>query len=80
WLNINTLDDYRPLRATTDNKAIGNWYSQGKVRGSWDEYNNNLEKGNQLVKNHAWPEAAKKIISNAGIQADIGAVAYGDAH
>ncbi|MFL6618580.1 MAG: right-handed parallel beta-helix repeat-containing protein [Povalibacter sp.] len=80
WLNINTLDDYRPLRATTDNKAIGNWYSQGKVRGSWDEYNNNLETGNQLVKNHAWPEAAKKVISNAGIQADIGAVAYGDAH
>lgn len=71
WLNINTQDNYRPLRSTTDNKAIGNWYSQGKVRGSWDEYNNNLETNNQLVKNSRWPEAAKKVIANAGIQSQM---------
>ena len=79
WLNINTMDGSRPLRATTDNKAIGNWYSQGTVRGSWDEYNNNLQTDNQLVKNRTWPATAKKIIGNAGIQKEVGAVAYGEA-
>jgi hypothetical protein len=79
WLTINTMDDYRPLRASTDNKAVGNWYSQGKVTGSWDHYNNNVEQGNQLIKQRAWPAAAMKVIENAGIEAEAGTVAYGDA-
>ena len=80
WLNVNTMDDYRPLRATTDNKAIGNWHTQAKVRGSWDAYNNNVEIDNQLVGKGAWPAAAKKIIENAGIQPDAGTVTYRDVH
>ncbi len=38
WLTVNTLNDYRPLRASTDNKAVGNWYTESKITGSWDRY------------------------------------------
>lgn len=79
WLTVNTMDDYRPLRASTDNKAIGNWYTPAKVTGSWDAYNNNLAQDNQQVQKGAWPAAARKIIENAGIQTEAGAVAYGEA-
>lgn len=79
WLNINTQDDYRPLRSATDNEAVGNWYTHGEVRGSWDAYHNNVEQGNQLVKKSSLPDAARKVIENAGIQAEAGTVAYGDA-
>jgi hypothetical protein len=79
WLNINTLDDYWPLRATTDNQAFRNWYAPAKVRGSWDEYNNNLARDNQLLKSGAWPAAAKRIAERAGIQKDAAVARYGAA-
>ena len=79
WLNVNTFDSYRPLRATTDNRAVGNWYTQGKITGSWDAYNNNLLHDNQLVKRGALPIPARKVIENAGIQREAGVVAYGAA-
>jgi hypothetical protein len=76
WLNINTLDDYWPLRVTTDNQAFGNWYSAAKVRGSWDDYHNNLARDNRLLKPGAWPAAAKEIVERAGIQKGVEVARY----
>jgi len=77
WLNINTLDDYWPLRVTTDNQAFGNWYTAAKMRGSWDKYNNNLARDNGLLKSGAWPAAAKQIADGAGIQKGVEVANYG---
>jgi hypothetical protein len=77
WLNINTQDDYWPLRISTDNKAVDNWYTQGKVRGSWNPYNGNFTSNNQQVKGRAWPAAARKVVENAGIQPNAGVAKYG---
>jgi hypothetical protein len=77
WLNINTQDDYWPLRISTDNRAVDNWYTQGKVRGSWTQYNGNFTANNQQLKSGAWPVAAKKVVENAGIQPDAGVAKYG---
>jgi len=76
WLNINTLDDYWPLRVTTDNQAFGNWYTASKVRGSWDKYNNNLARDNGLLKSGAWPAVAKQIADGAGIQKSVEVAKY----
>jgi hypothetical protein len=78
WLNINTQDDYWPIRVTIDNQAIGNWYSPAKMRGSWDQYNNNVTRDNRELKAGAWPEAAKKIAEKAGIQKDADVAKYGE--
>jgi len=79
WLNINTLDDYWPLRVTTDNQAFGNWYSAAKVRGSWDEYHDNLARDNRLLKPGAWPAAAKAIVERAGIRKGVEVARYAPA-
>ena len=76
WLNINTLDDYWPLRVTTDNQAFGNWYSAAKMRGSWDEYHNNLARDNRVLKPGAWPQEAKAITESAGIQKGVEVARY----
>jgi hypothetical protein len=76
WLNINTLDDYWPLRVTTDNQAYGNWYTTAKVRGSWDEYHNNLARDNRPLKSGAWPAAARQIADRAGIQKGVEVAKY----
>jgi len=76
WLTVNTQDDYRPLRSSMDNEAVGNWYTQGKVTGSWDSYNGNVERDNHLVKKNSLPPAAKQVIENAGIEAAAGRVDY----
>ena len=68
WLNVNTLDDYWPLRVTTDNRAFGNWYTDAKVRGSWDEYHANRERDNTLMTAGAWPATASQIADRAGIE------------
>jgi len=78
WITVNTMDDYRPLRASTDNRAVGNWYTQAKVTGSWDSYNHNVLQDNVLVSGD-WPSAARAVIDNAGIEKQAGAVTYGDA-
>ena len=77
-MNINTQDDYWPIRVTIDNQAIGNWYSPAKVRGSWDQYNNNVTRDNRELKAGAWPEAAKQIAEKAGIQKDADVAKYGE--
>ncbi|HEY5759412.1 MAG TPA: hypothetical protein VIU34_26495 [Steroidobacter sp.] len=79
WLNINTVHSYLPLRTSTDNKAVGNWHTEGKVGGLWDAYNNNLMEGNVLIKRGKWPAEARRVMENAGIQKEAGVVAYGDA-
>ncbi|HEY0686756.1 MAG TPA: right-handed parallel beta-helix repeat-containing protein [Steroidobacter sp.] len=79
WLNINTVGSYQPLRTSTDNKAVGNWHTEGKVGGLWDAYNNNLMEGNQVVKGNRWPSEAKRVMENAGIQKEAGVVAYRNA-
>jgi hypothetical protein len=79
WLNINTQDDYWPIRVTVDNQAIGNWYSPAKMRGSWNAYNNNLTRDNRQIKSGAWPEGAKQVVENAGIQKDADVAKYGGA-
>ena len=63
-----------------DHTARGNWYTQSKLTGKWHAYNNNVLEGNQLIKRGAWPDAAKKVMVNAGVQKEAGAVAYSDAH
>jgi hypothetical protein len=48
------------------------------VTGSWDSYNNNVLQDNVLVSGD-WPNAARAVIDNAGIEKQAGAVTYGDA-
>jgi hypothetical protein len=76
WLNVNTFADYWPLRATTDNLAVGNWFSTAKVTGGWDAYYDNRMEANVLVERGRWPAAARRVIENAGIQKSAGVVAY----
>jgi len=77
WLNINTEDDYWPIRVTVDNQAIGNWYSPARIRGSWNAYYNNVTRENRQLKSGAWPQAAKQIAENAGIQKGADVAKYG---
>jgi hypothetical protein len=77
WLNINTQDDSWPLRISTDNRAVDNWFADGKMRGSWNPYNANFTSNNQQLKSGNWPAAAKRVVENAGIQADAGVANYG---
>jgi hypothetical protein len=46
------------------------------VTGSWDEYYDNRLEANQHVKPGQWPEAARRVIENSGIEKSAGAVAY----
>ena len=79
WLTVNTMDDSWPLRASTDNKAVGNWYTQSKLAGSWNRYNNNILESNRVVGEHAWPAEARAVMDEAGIQKTAGVVEYGSA-
>jgi hypothetical protein len=78
WLTVNTQNDYWPLRSSTDNKAVGNWYTPSKITGKWDNYNNNLLEANELVTKKAWPAAARSVMERSGIQKEAGPVEYGD--
>ena len=40
---------WRPLRVSTDNRAVDNSYTEGKMRGSWNQYNGNFTSNNQHV-------------------------------
>ena len=77
WLNVNTVGDYWPLRVSTNNLAIGNWYSGGRVTGAWEEYYDNRLESNSQVKTGRWPESARRVIENAGIQKNVGEVTSG---
>jgi hypothetical protein len=64
WLTVNTQNDYAPLRASIDNTARGNWYTQSKLTGRWVAHNNNRLGSNELVEPGAWLAAAKKVMEN----------------
>jgi hypothetical protein len=68
WLNVNAMDDAYPLRATTDNTAVSNWYTEGRVGGSWTAYYNNILRDNQLVDRERLPPEARAVIDKAGIE------------
>jgi hypothetical protein len=76
WLNINTMDDYLPLRVTTDNQAYGNWHTAAKIRGSWDEYHNNLARDNRQFKPGSRPSIAQQIVDRAGIREGVEVAKY----
>jgi hypothetical protein len=79
WLTVNTQDDYRPLRSATDNEATGNWYTESKITGSWDAYNNNTLESNRLVTPDAWPAEARAVMEKAGVEKQAGVVECGNA-
>jgi hypothetical protein len=64
WLTVNTQNDYAPLRASIDNTARGNWYTQSKLTGRWVAHNNNRLDSNELVEPGAWLAAAKKVMED----------------
>lgn len=79
WLNINTVHAAYPLRISPDNTAIDNWHNSTKVGGMWTNYENDLILDDHLVKDGQWPDEARKIMREAGIEAFEEPVAYGDA-
>jgi hypothetical protein len=79
WLNINTVHAAYPLRISPDNTAIGNWHDGTKIGGMWTNYQNDLIVNDHLVTDEKWPEEAREIMNNAGIEIKAGSVTYGDA-
>ena len=53
WLNINTLDDYWPLRVTTDNQATDNWYTEGEGAGVLGQVQQQPRAGQRAVEGRA---------------------------
>ncbi len=68
WLTINSQDFLAPRRTALDDTARGNWYNSGVRTGSWSDYLNNQFTDNLAIKGQAWPDAAKDVISRAGIE------------
>jgi hypothetical protein len=79
WLNINTVHNAYPLRISPDNTAIGNWHDSLKIGGLWNNYQNDLILDDHLVTDGKWPEDARLVMRNAGIEPQAGPVAYGEA-
>ena len=79
WLNINTAHGALPLRTTVNNRATGNWHDTAGTGGIWTAYQNDLIDDDHLVSNGAWPDAAKQVMANAGIDPSAGPVEFGDA-
>ena len=78
WLNINTAHSALPLRTTVNNLATGNWHDTTGTGGIWTAYQNDLIEDDHLVSNGAWPDAAKQVMANAGIDPSAGPVEFGD--
>jgi hypothetical protein len=76
WLNANTVHSFLPQRITIDNKAIGNWHDTTEVGGIWNDYLNNHILDDHLVKGGAWPDAARKVMENAGIEKSVALPTY----
>jgi len=76
WLNINTVHAAYPLRISPDNTAIDNWHDATKIGGLWTNYQNDLVLDDHLITNGSWPEEAKKIMDNAGLEPKAGTVSY----
>ena len=79
WLNINTVHSAMPMRISPDNTAIANWHDGTKIGGLWTNYQNDLILDDHLVKDGNWPEDAKEVMKNAGIEPSAGVVAYAEA-
>jgi hypothetical protein len=79
WLNINTVKAAYPMRISPDNTAIANWHDCTKVGGMWTNYQNDLILDDHPIENDAWPDEAKQVMKNAGIEPAATPVAYGDA-
>ncbi len=70
WLNINTAGDMFRRRISTDNRATGNWHTSNTTGGRWLPEIGNDARGNILVPDRAWPEAAALVIAQAGVRPD----------
>jgi hypothetical protein len=79
WLNINTAHSAYPLRISPDNTAADNWHDGAKVGGLWTNYQNDLILNDHLVVDGNWPDEAKQIMKNSGIEPSAGPVQYEDA-
>jgi hypothetical protein len=79
WLNVNTVHSAMPMRISPDNTAIANWHDGTKIGGLWTNYQNDLILDDHLVKDGNWPDEAREVMENAGIEPSAGVVAYGDA-
>jgi hypothetical protein len=66
WLNINTAGKMYQRRISTDNEATGNWHNSMATGGRWLDEIGNVERDNPLVADRDWPEAALKVIDQAG--------------
>lgn len=69
WLNINTVHAAFPLRITIDNTASDNWHNGTRVGGMWTNYQNDLILDDHLVKDGQWPEEARRIMAQSGVEA-----------
>lgn len=72
WLNINTVHAAMPMRISPDNTAISNWHDGTKIGGLWTNYQNDLILDDHLVKNNNWPEQAREVMKNSGIEPQAG--------
>jgi hypothetical protein len=79
WLNVNTVHSAMPMRISPDNTAVGNWHDGTKIGGLWTNYQNDLILDDHLVKDNNWPDDAKDVMKNSGIEPSTGKVAYGEA-
>jgi hypothetical protein len=77
WLNINTVHAAYPLRISPDNTATDNWHDSTKVGGMWTNYQNDLILNDHFIKDGNWPDEAKEVMKNAGIEPDAGEITYG---
>jgi hypothetical protein len=79
WLNINTVHSAYPLRISPDNTAADNWHDGTKVGGLWTNYQNDLILNDHLVVDGKWPDEAREIMKNSGIDPSAGPVEFEDA-
>lgn len=77
WLNVNTAHSALPLRTTVDNTATGNWHDTTGVGGIWTAYQNDIIADDHLVSDGKWPQAARQVMANAGIDPSAGDVSWG---
>lgn len=68
WLFANTSGDNYALGMTARNVARGNWHNSLKHRGAWLPQLGNLLQDNHHVPDKAWPEPARQVIAQAGVQ------------
>ncbi len=75
WLNINTVHHAWPLRISPDNTATDNWHDSSKTGGLWTNYQNDLILDDHLVVQANWPDEARQVMKDAGLEPSAGPVA-----